>query len=256
MPIKKWLAFSLLLIALVGLSGCSSSEKSDKKITINYSAAASLKNALTEIQKDYQAEHPNLTINLDFASSGAIREKVIAGAPIDGVFLASKSDADKLLNQKKAEDSKALLSNSLVLVTNKKSDFSSSTDLETVLKSAKKIAIGHPTTVPAGKYAEESLTKLGLLDQLQDKFIQGSDVTQVLSYAASGNVDLAFVYQTDAQSNQQVKILTTVPENLHSKINYYSQTISDSKQKDAVQAFNDYLADSKAQKIFKKYGFN
>ena len=257
MPKKLLLTLAISLSTGFLLSGCASSanQTTDKSISINYSAAASLKGALTELEKNYEKSHPKININFDFTGSGAIREKVLAGAPIDGVFLASKTDATKLTKAKKAKDETAVLGNTLVLVANKKTPSQTEMDLLTTLTSAHKIAIGQPATVPAGKYAEETMTKLGVFTKLKEKFVMGSDVTQVLSYAASGNVDLGFVYKTDAMSNKNVKVLATIPEKLHSPITYYTETITETKQTKAVQDFNKYLASPAAQKVFEKYGF-
>lgn len=254
---KSLIITGLVLSAGLLLAGCSStssSSSSAKPVSINYSAAASLQGALTQIDKNYEKSHQNVKISFDFAGSGAIRQKVVAGAPIDGVFLASKSDADKLSQAGKATDSTAVLGNTLVLVTNKNNSEKTSNLTET-LKSAQKIAIGEPATVPAGMYAEQTLTKLGLENDLKSKFVMGSDVTQVLSYAASGNVDLGFVYKTDAMSNKNVTVLDTIPDDLHDPITYYTETVKTSKNTKAVQDFNNYLKTSAAQKVFEQYGF-
>lgn len=257
---KLLLAGVVALSAGLILTGCTSQSSAkkpttDKPVSINYSAAASLQGALTAIDKTYEKSHQNVKINFDFAGSGAIREKVVAGAPIDGVFLASKSDADKLTQAGKGADAKAVLGNTLVLVANKNTSVSSSKSLTDTLNSAKKIAIGEPSTVPAGMYAEQTLTKLGLATSLKSKLVMGSDVTQVLSYAAAGNVELGFVYKTDAMSNKNVKVVDNIPDDLHDAITYYTETVKDTKHSKEVKAFNKYLDSSAAQKVFAKYGF-
>jgi len=256
----KVLSLTALAVAGLSLAACSkssdnSSSDSDAAVTLHYSAAASLQKSLTKVYADFEKSHPKTKIDFDFAGSGAIREKVQAGAPIDGVFLASKSDATKLTSDKKATDAKATLGNSLVLITNKNSGNSEADSLDATLKEASKIAIGEPGTVPAGKYAEESMTKLGDLNSLKPKFVQASDVTQVLSYVAAGNADLGFVYKTDAMTNKNVKVLATVPENLHDKISYYTATVATTKYNSQVKEFNDYLSSPAAQKVFSSYGF-
>lgn len=254
MKIKHFLLPILALSALTVLAACSQSS-SQKSVSLNESAAASLQPALTEIYKDYHAAHPNVTIHFDFAGSGAIREKVLAGAPIDGVFLASKSDSDKLVAAKKAIDPKVLLSNTLVLISNKKNTAANASNLSSYLKSVNKIALGEPSTVPAGKYAEETLTTLKLESTLQPRFVYGTDVTQVLSFVAAGNADAGFVYKTDAMTNDKVKVLASIPASDHTPILYYTDIVKDSSHQSDIKAFNTYLATSAAQKIFEKYGF-
>lgn len=247
---------SLAACSTSGSSKTSSSSSSEKAVTLHYSAAASLQKSLTTIYSTYHKAHPNVTIDFDFAGSGAIREKVVAGAPIDGVFLASKSDTTTLTNAKKATDAQAVLGNTLDVIAPKDSKLSSSENLSDLIKGSKKIAIGEAATVPAGKYATQTMTKLNVLTEAQPKFVMGSDVTSVLNYVASGNADLGFVYKTDAMSSSKVKVLQEVPADLHDKITYYTATVSDTKNAAAVKAFDQYLTQSDAQKVFAKAGFS
>ena len=260
---NKKIGASLLigLTASLGLSGCTTSTNHSKSastkpnVSLNYSAAASLQPALTKLYKTYHKAHPNVTINFDFAGSGVIRQKVLAGAPIDGVFLASTSDMN--LIKAKVTDASVALGNQLVAIVPRSSSASGS--LSELVKNAKKIAIGMPATVPAGKYAEQALTHLKLYSPTyQSKFVQASDVTQALSYVAAGNADLGFVYKTDAATNQNVKIAATVPDNEHSPIVYPLATLKGiGKDKlSATKAFNHYLKSATADKVFKSYEFS
>jgi molybdate transport system substrate-binding protein len=61
-----------------------------------------------------------------------------------------------------------------------------------------RIAIGNPKTVPVGQYAEESLRALGLWDRVRAKLVFAENVRQVLDYVNRGEVEVGFVYATDA----------------------------------------------------------
>ena len=62
----------------------------------------------------------------------------------------------------------------------------------------KQVALGEPATVPAGQYAKETLTSLGIYDAVKAKAILAKDVRQVLTYVETGNVDAGIVYATEA----------------------------------------------------------
>lgn len=265
---KKSFAALLLLFSFT-FAGCTSNDKGTtdatgtaesssaakvEDVTLNFSAAASLKDALGDIQKDYEKEHSNVKLAIDYGGSGAIREKVVAGAPIDGVLLASESDTMKLVDAKKVNDEDKLLENTLVLVKNKQSDLKSE-DLKETLTNAAKIAIGNPETVPAGAYAKETMESLGIFDSLGDKLVMASDVRQVLAYVEAGNVDCGFVYKTDAMTSDKVEILTEVPADLHSPILYYTAVVTDTKNADAMSEFIKELKSDSNAKILKDYGF-
>jgi len=247
-----FIAFITLTVALFSLSACSNHKTN--VTTLHYSAAASLQGSLTKIGTDYEKAHPDVKIEFDFSGSGSIRQQVLSGAPIDGVFLASKSDTDKLTSAHKANSPVLTLSNQLVLIAPKDSSLQGN-DIAHLINSAHKIAIGEPSSVPAGMYAKESLSKLNLYTDNQSKLVMGSSVTQTLSYVASRNANLGFVYHTDALTNSNVKIISPVADNLHDKIAYYTATVSNSKYPSQVENFNQYLSESTAQNIFESYGF-
>jgi molybdate transport system substrate-binding protein len=248
--IKKLSAALALAFLLITLGSCAKPAYSH--VTLTYSAAASLEETLTQIGKNYEKIHPELTFRFDFAGSGAIRQKVASGAPIDGVFLASQSDTDKLGD--KVTGATPILGNSLVVIVPKTRSVSADNLPETLL-SADKIALGEPSAVPAGNYAIESLKTLKLYETNQAKLVEFSDVTQVLNAVATGNADAGFVYATDALRNSHVKVAEKIPDSTHAPIRYVAATVTDSTNAAAVRAFNAYLKTKAAQTVFKNAGF-
>ncbi|MFC6169476.1 molybdate ABC transporter substrate-binding protein [Loigolactobacillus jiayinensis] len=249
--IKKLPLFvSVFLITVIGLLTLPTAAHA---VTIHYSAAASLKDTLTELAQNYQKTHHNTDIELDFAGSGQIKQKVLSGAPIDGVLTASKTDMQALTKTDKATHSQILLKNDLVVIQNKQAPQLKGT-LKQQLTAANKIALGEPKLVPAGNYAMESLASLNL--QLKDKFVYANDVRQVLAFVASGNAEIGFVYRTDAKISDKVRISAKVPAKTHSPIRYYvGVSATDKAKQQATQQFNHYLTGKPAQKIFKQAGF-
>lgn len=253
--------FWLIMVAILGL--CVSyptlvsptQAQAASKVTVHYSAAASLKDVLTSIAKDYQKKHPKTKIELDFAGSGQIKQKVLNGAPIDGVLTASKADMTALTDAKKAKHTFALLGNTLVLVQNKK-ETTLKGDLTAQLEAVDKIALGKTDVVPAGRYAMETIDYYGLNDQLESKYVNANDVRQVLAYVAAGNAQVGFVYKTDAKTSDDVKIVKNIAEKSHQPIRYYvGATTTNKKKLKAVKNFNQYLKTKPAVKKFKAAGF-
>ena len=115
--------------------------------------------------------------------------------------------------------------------------------------------MGEPRTVPAGKYAQEVLTHLGLYDRLKPKYILGRDVRQVLTYVATGNTDAGIVYATDAQTSKKVKVVATAPEDSHSPVIYPVAIIKGAKNSGGARDFENFLLGSQARAVFQKYGF-
>ena len=117
------------------------------------------------------------------------------------------------------------------------------------------LSIGNPETVPAGRYAQETLTNLKLWDELQSKMILAKDIRQVLTYVERGDVDAGLVYNSDAISSQAIKIVAKAPADSHKAIVYPLAIIKSSSHQKEVQAFIDFLNSPEAAKVFVKYGF-
>lgn len=262
---KKWGIFFLSLVLSVSLVGCGTtnsgtntgnnvSQAAQKELII--SAAASLQNSLTEIQKDYTQKNPGIKLTFNFGASGPLQQQIEQGAPADVFISAGKSQIDTL-EQKKllVKGTRAdLLGNDLVLIASK--DNTSIASVEDLTKpGVGKISIGTPESVPAGQYAKDSLTSLKLWDTLQPKLVLAKDVTQVLSYVETGNVDAGFVYRSDAQGSTQAKVVAVVPDSSHKPIVYPAAVIAASKNQQAAEDFLKYLESPDVQQIFAKYGF-
>ena len=259
----SWLVvFSFLLI--LSLAGCSAGNSAQpsqnaaqvKPTEIMISAAASLQNSLTEIQKVYTQKTPGVKLNFSFGASGTLQQQIEQGAPVDLFISAAKAQMNTLEKENLiVKDSRIdLLGNDLVLITGK--DNNKVTSLEDLSKSnVSQISIGTPKSVPAGQYAQEALMSLKLWNSLQSKLVMAKDVTTVLNYVETGNADAGFVYQSDAQGSTKVKVVTVVPSSSYKPVVYPAAVIAATKNKQATEDFLKYLQSSDAQKIFAKYGF-
>jgi len=237
--------FVLLFIPLVGVAAAED---------ISLSSAASLTEALKEIVADYQAVHPENKVLPNFASSGALAKQIAEGAPAD-IFISANPKWMQHLQQQEliaAAAERILARNSLVFV-----GMPNGAKTLHDLPGLARIALGSPASVPAGKYAEQALTKAGLYAQLQaeKKLIQTKDVRQALLYADRSEVDGAFVYRTDALLAQQAQILFAVPQELYPEVVYPAALTREGNSKKTAAEFFAFLFSPSAQQIFTKYGF-
>jgi molybdate transport system substrate-binding protein len=254
-----------LCASLLFLFGCTKQEEKEEskptesKQTVNLtiSAAASLQDALTEIQKKYEKEHENIKLAFNFGSSGALQQQIEQGAPVDIFFSAAENKFYPLVEKGliNKEESKNLLGNELVLIVPKdKADtvkgFQSLAD-----SNIKQFAMGNPDTTPAGQYGKQTLTNLNLWTKVKDKVVYTKDVRQVLSYVETNSVEAGIVFKTDARISDKVKIVDTAAANLHDPIIYPVGIIKDTKHKKEATDFYQYLQTTDSLQIFEKYGF-
>jgi molybdate transport system substrate-binding protein len=257
---KSYLTLLLICSCITFLFACTKNESShsaDKEshVELTISAAASLQDVLKKIASHYEKEHPNVKIIYNFGGSGALQQQISNGAPVDLFFSAAEDKFDLLVEEGFIEKNKGtdLVGNELVLVVGK--DQAENIRAFKDLPKIKKLAIGTPETVPAGKYAVETLERLNLLKEVEQQIVYAKDVRQVLTYVETGNVDAGIVYKTDAMISPKVKIAAVAKENTHSPIIYPVGVIKATSHKKEAEQFYNYLQKEKTLKIFEEFGF-
>lgn len=194
---KKFSILTLALCLMLGAAGCSnnsssssssnassaasSSGDSSEKVELNISAAASLQEAMVELEKEFKNINPDVKLTVNLGSSGSLMQQIQEGAPCDLFISAGAKQMDALVEDGTVEKDavKTLLTNDLVLVAAKGEKVDSLDALKT--DDVEKIAIGDPESVPAGKYAKEVLDNTKLYDNVKDKLVLAKDVKEVLS---------------------------------------------------------------------------
>lgn len=252
---------TLSLITSLGIVGCNSSDTKNKEsesqeaVELNISAAASLKEAMAKIEEEYKKVNENVTLVVNYGASGSLQQQIEQGAPCD-VFISAGQKQMKALDEAGLlldGTYKDLLENDLVLIAPKDSDVSNLDDL--ITNKVKHIAVGEPSSVPAGKYADEVLTNLDLKDKITDKLVFAKDVKEVLAWTQSGNAEVGFVYYSDTINSDSIKIVETTPSTSHSAIIYPIAVIKESKKPEAAKEFEDFLLSTDGQAILKDFGY-
>ena len=231
---------------------------SAQNTTLTLFAAASMKNALDEIDAAYTIKS-GTWITASYAASSALAKQIEQGAPAD-VFVSADTDwmdyaaAKKTINESTRVN---LLGNSIVLIAPKDSridnvDIGPGFDLARLAGDGR-IATGDVRSVPVGKYAKAALEKLGAWQAAEPKFAMADSVRAALTLVARGEAALGIVYSTDARIEPGVKIVGTFPADSHPAIIYPVAATATAKPEAA-----DYLAflrSSMAKAILEKYGF-
>ncbi|MEH2373601.1 molybdate ABC transporter substrate-binding protein [Nostoc sp.] len=230
---------------------------------INIYAAASLTDTLPQVEALYQQSNPNVTFNNTFGASGTLANQILAGTnPVDIFFSVSQAPLNTLENANKLIEGtrQNILNNTLAIITPINSTISISSVQDLLQPQVRQVAIGNPTVVPAGVFAQELFTNSGISGQIQPKLVFGSSVRDVLdkvSSATNDSIDAGVVYTTDALTAlDKVKIAYTPPINLYSPIVYGSAVLTQTQNLDAARNFNSFLSSSQASPVFQSSGFS
>ena len=135
---------------------------------ISVAAAASLQATFDdELIPLFEKENPGVTVEGTYASSGDLQQQIESGLDADVFFSAATSNMDTLVDENLVDKDTVvdLLKNDVVLITPKDSKLGIK-GFKDITK-ADTIAIGDPESVPAGKYAKEILTNLGVYDEVE-----------------------------------------------------------------------------------------
>jgi molybdate transport system substrate-binding protein len=219
-------------------------------------AAASLKNALDDAAKTYEAKSGDKIV-VSYAASSALAKQIEAGTDI---FFSADLDWMDYLEKKNLIDAasrKTLLGNTLVLIAPKDSTISLSIEknfpLVQALGADGKLAMASVDSVPAGKYGKAALTFLGVWDAAP-RVAQAENVRAALALVATGETPLGIVYGTDARAEPTVRVVDTFPEESHPKIECPVALLASAKPE--ARQFLDFLLSPEAAPAFEAQGFS
>ena len=253
----KILAMGLVAATVLGLAGCGrDKEPSSTELTIL--AAASLTDACDQLKEQYEAEHPGVTLTFSYGASGTLQTQIEEGAPAVVFISAAEKQMNALVEEDliDSDSVQELLENKVVLIVNSDSDLDLASFEEVAQDKVAMIGLGEPESVPAGQYAEEAFTSLGILDVVKQKANYGTDVRTVLSWVEAGEVDCGVVYATDAYSTELVKIVAQAPEGSCARVIYPVGITKDSANRSEAEEFVLFLQSKEAAECFEKYGFS
>jgi molybdate transport system substrate-binding protein len=245
-----------VLLLLLGLLALPLAPAKAADVTVF--AAASLKNALDDAAKLYEAKTGEKVV-VSYAASSALAKQIESGAPAD-IFFSADLDWMDYLQEKNLIDVASrhtLLGNTLVLIAPKDSTVSLTIDKNFPLLQALgpdgKLAMASVDSVPAGKYGKAALTSLGVWDQVAPRVAQAENVRAALAFVAKQEAPLGIVYGTDAKSEPEVRVVGVFPADSHPKILYPVALTASAKPE--ARAFLEFLLSSEAAPAFEAQGF-
>ena len=232
-------------------------------------AANSLEKALPEVQKLYTDQTGVEFADTQFKASGDLVEQLRGGAIVDLLITASKGTMDKAKEGKliDADTRIKMFNNDLVVVAAEGADVKVAAVEDVVADDIASIAIGDPTTVPAGKYTCQALYAAGLYsaeegvdgefaEEIKDKVMLADKVGTCASYVSTGDATIGFVYSSDVYRYDGIEAIFTVPTDMHKDIVYPGAVCTDAPNAEAAKAFLDFcMTDPDALDIWSEYGF-
>ncbi|MDR2240866.1 MAG: molybdate ABC transporter substrate-binding protein [Zoogloeaceae bacterium] len=246
MPVRlrEW-----LLLAAVFFSVTASAAE------VTVSAAASLTDAFKDIARDYEARHAGVRVWLNFGASGALLQQIAKGAPVDVFASADQETMDQAQSRNLIAERRDFTRNALALVApvDSRLSFRAVDDLRQA--GVKRIAIGNPASVPAGRYAQGIIREAGLWAALEPRLIYTQNARQALDYVARGEVDAGFVFVTDAaRMKNRVRVALDVPS--ATPVSYPIARVVAGPNGEEARRFIAHVLSPAGQAILARFGFS
>ena len=275
---RSLVAFGLTALLAGTLAGCGAKPADNagsaegsapaKAVELQIFAANSLEKAMPEVQALYTEKTGVTFADTQFKASGDLIEQMRAGAQVDALITASKGTMDDAVAGELVDEATRLdmFVNDLVVVKAEGSDVEIAS-LEDVKNIEGKVAIGDAVTVPAGKYANQALSTIGLYTgaagddgvyapEFADRVALADKVGTAAKYVSTGDATIGFVYSSDIFRYDGIEQAFVCPEDTHKPIVYPGAVSASSEHAKAAADFLDFcLNDAEAQKVWAKYGF-
>lgn len=222
-------------------------------------AASSLQEAMTAAA-DAWARGGRPRPIVSFAASSALARQMMAGARADLFVSADEEwmDAVAARGLVRPGTRSDLAGNRLVLVAPLSAARGSvrlgrGGNLAAVL-GAGRLAIADPAAVPAGRYGQAALERLGDWPAVAGRLAKAENVRAALALVERGAAPLGVVYATDARASRQVRVVAVFPAGSHPPIRYPLAVLTASSHPDAA-GFRAFLLSARGRAILRRHGF-
>ena len=244
---KRW---SALFISLLATASLQAGE-------VQVAVAANFTGPMQQIAAEFVKDTGHKAI-LSFGGTGKFYAQIVNGAPFEVLLAADDTTPAKL-----EKEGHAVPGSRFTYAVGKLVLWSALPDLVDakgeVLKtgSFKHLALANPKTAPYGAAAVETMSKLGLLADLQARFVQGENISQTQQFISTGNAELGFVALSQVYKDGKISSGSAwlVPAYLHEPIRQDVVLLAKGKDKPAAGALLAYLKGDKARAVIKTFGY-
>ena len=243
----------LLLLLLATTSGSVAAQQ------ITVAAAADLNYALTELAHRFEQTTGD-KVTLSFGASGNLYSQISNGAPFDLFFSADEEYPKRLIAAGIAEGSslKTYAVGHLVLwVPNSLGLDPAKVQMQLLTQPpVKRIAIANPQHAPYGRAAMAAIEHYGLKDELASKLVFGENISQAAQFVQSGNAQAGLIAMSLAMSPSMHSAgkFWELPTDAYPELRQAAVLVSSSKQKEAAQAFLDFVLSAEGAAVLKQFG--
>jgi len=254
--IARYRCFLLTLLLAAGCGTRASDPAHPGKRHVTLLAAASTTEAIADIKKQFELQHPEIELRVSMGPSNGLARQILSGAPADIYLSANTKWAAEIDKAKQATAAQDLLTNLLVLVVPKENPAGIKSIADVTDKNVARVAIAGES-VPAGMYAEQALRHAKVFQELLDsnRLVRGSNVRVTMAYVERGEAEVGIVYATDARISQQAQLIATLPAESYDPIVYPLVLLKQAEHNQDARLLFTFLQSDAADTTFSNSGF-
>jgi molybdate transport system substrate-binding protein len=259
--ICSWILVVAFLASISGAVGCTrahppASASEDELVVF---AAASLRDAFTVLQRDFEGAHPGVELSFNFTGTQELRTQIEHGATLDVFASADQRHMDELVRASRVSAPITFARNEPVIVVAREAAhrIHELADLAT----ASRIVIG-TNDVPIGRYTLEILDRasasLGadFRARLEARVVSRElNVRQVLAKVSLGEAEAGVVYRTDAEAARGGVSIVTIPPHINVVAEYPIAVIRGAAHPKLARAWVELVCSPEGQGVLRRAGF-
>jgi molybdate transport system substrate-binding protein len=254
----RWRAAATLVLPAAVLAACGSTAGTASSPTptalrgsISVFAAASLTDSFKALGTAFQAAHPGVSVQFNFAGTPTLVTQIEQGAQADILASADTTNMDKLKGDGFTVGTPQVFAHNKLEIVVAPGNPKGITGLADLTKSGL-IYISEAATVPAGKYSLQALAKAGVA--VTPKSLE-TDVKSVVSKIELGEADAGIVYTTDVRAAGSKVQGVPIPDAYNVIASYPVAVVKGAKNSDLANAFVSFVLAASGQSKLESFGF-
>jgi molybdate transport system substrate-binding protein len=239
---------SACVVAATAVSGCTPAQD---KSTVVVFAAASLKEAFTEIGQRFTADNPGAEVEFSFAGSADLVTQLTQGAPADVFASADTKNMDKVSAAGLLSGTPVNFASNALEIVVAPGNPKSITSLRDLTQPGLLVVTCAPQ-VPCGSATQKVEQAAGVtLSPVSEE----SQVSDVLNKVRSGQADAGLVYVTDVMAAGDAVTGVAFPESAAAVNTYPVAVLKDSRSPGLAQTFVDLVTGDAGRATLAGHGF-
>jgi molybdate transport system substrate-binding protein len=218
--------------------------------TITVFAAASLTDAFAEAADAFGRANPDVTVELNFGASSALREQILAGAPADVFASADPSNMDGVVEAGEVEGEPEVFAHSALAIAVPAGNPGGVEGLDDFADDSLLIGLC-AADVPCGALGREALDNAGVTPAPDT---DEPDVRSLLTKIEAGELDAGIVYSTDVESTDGVEGIEIAEED-NVVTDYPIAALAHAGEPEIAAAFVELVLSDGGRAILESHGF-